>query len=84
MFGDCLHNDPYEEDIVTYLPTVPKSLNIYSSNSLFINPQNSLFNYFSEENGSDLSISIYKEDGSNIIFQINKSNNIIKVGGYQK
>jgi hypothetical protein len=51
--GDYLPKDLYEEDIATYFPSVPKFLNTYSSNSLFVNIQNFLLNYFLEENGSD-------------------------------
>jgi hypothetical protein len=31
--GDYLPKDPYEEDIATYLPTVPNTLSTYSTNS---------------------------------------------------
>jgi hypothetical protein len=40
--------------------------------------------YLSEEDGSVPAVSIYDKDGSNLIFQIYKSMNIIKVGGCQK
>jgi hypothetical protein len=72
-------------EIQNYLRFVPKSLFSFSLNPLFVSPQNnSLFNYFSKEIGSNPFISVFNKDGSDTIFQINKSMNIIRVGGCDK
>jgi hypothetical protein len=79
--GDYLPKDPYEEDIATYLPTVPNTLCTFSTNPINDNPQNSLFNYYSDEDGSDPIISVFDNYGTDVIFNINKKSNLLKVGG---
>jgi hypothetical protein len=70
--GDYLPKDPYEEDIATYLPTVPNTLSTYTTNPLGDKPQNSLFNCFSDEDGSDPIVSVFDNYGTDVIFNINK------------
>jgi hypothetical protein len=81
--GDYLPKDPYEEDIATYLPTVPNSLSIYTTNPLDDKPQNFLFNYFSEEDSSDPCVLVFDNYGTDVIFYISKRSNLLKEWGCQ-
>jgi hypothetical protein len=79
--GDYLPKDPYEEDIATYLPTVPNTLSTFSTNPAGDKPQHSLLNYFSGEDGSHPIVSVFDNYGTDVIFNINKRSNILTVGG---
>jgi hypothetical protein len=46
-------------------------------------PQDSLFNYYSDEDGSNPSVSVFDNYGTDVIFNINKKLNLLKVGGCQ-
>jgi hypothetical protein len=73
-----LLKDPYEEQIQTYLPTVPKTLSGYLNGGE--NPTtelNTLFHYF------DTGVNVYRKTELIILmFEINKEGNRIQIGDH--
>jgi hypothetical protein len=74
------NSEVLEENIATFLPTVPNMLSTFTTNVLADKPQNYLFNYFSED-GSDPIVSVFNNSGTDVIFNINKKSNLLRVGG---
>jgi hypothetical protein len=66
------NSEVLEENIATYLPTIPNTLSTFTTNVLPDKPKNSLFNYFSEEDCSDPIVSVFNNSGTDVIFNINK------------
>jgi hypothetical protein len=75
---DYLPKDPFEEQIQTYLPSVPKTLSGYLNGGA--NPTtelNTLFHYF------DSGVYVFRKTEPIIpMLQINKASNFIQIGDY--
>jgi hypothetical protein len=66
----------YETKIETYLPTVPNTLSAWLSGGAVVDLPNTLFHYYNTE------INLYSPNINNKIFQIDKTNQYLRLGDH--
>jgi hypothetical protein len=65
---------------IGYTPTIPEDLNTFDLNKQTSGTDNSVFNYYRNVNTSEIGVSVGTNDNSDIIFQIAKNIDYVRIG----